>query len=113
MKTLWLSFVDGERPDGHRFLGVAIVDVTPEEEEYQLLLRPDMYDKEKGPSICAAAVKAHGLGINPGGEVMAMEMRKDVIPEGMKNRLLTQAELEASGYAEKKNAQPCDDEADD
>jgi hypothetical protein len=112
MKTIWMSFIDEDRPKGVRFLGVNVVDITPEEEEYQLLLHPEMHDKVKGPAICAAAAKAWHLGINPGGEVMAMEMRPGVMPEDMKNRLLTQADLEASGLVEIKNAKPCDDEDD-
>jgi hypothetical protein len=91
---------------------VNVVDITEEEAEFQLKIFPEMYDKVGGPVVCAAAAKAHQLGINPGGEVMATEMPPGVVPEDMKNRLLSQADLEHSGLVEKKNAQPCDHEDD-
>ena len=112
MKTIWMSFIDTEREAGNRFLGVNIVDITEAEAEFQLAIFPEMYDKIGGPVVCAAAAKAYSLGINPGGEVMAMEMSPGMVPEELKNRLLSQADLEASGLVEKKNAQPCDDEDD-
>lgn len=58
----WLSFIDPDRPQGRRFLGVAVV-------------------RAEGP--LSATNKAHDLGINPGGEVAIIRLPDDykVIPE--------------------------------
>jgi hypothetical protein len=70
----WLSFVDAGKPDGQRFLGVAIVE---------------------GHGVASAATRAHELGVNPGGEVRGLELTGDGIPPlDMRNRLLAKAELE-------------------
>jgi hypothetical protein len=56
---IWLSFCDAHLPAGSQFLGVAIVEVARE-------------GTDEG-RVRAAIEKAHLLGINPGGEVMAYE----------------------------------------
>jgi len=65
----WLSFADGSRPTGQQFLGVAVV---------------------RAAGFGLAVMRAHELGINPGGEVCG-----DVIPaacpppDEMLDRLVT------------------------
>jgi hypothetical protein len=49
----WLSFCDGDLPKGQQFLGVAIV---------------------RGSNLEEAVSEAWRLGINPGGEVLSMEI---------------------------------------
>lgn len=61
---LWLSFCDGERPQGTQFLGVAIVEVP--------------YRGDVEETVRAGITKTHRLGINPGGEVLTFE----IPPEG-------------------------------
>lgn len=73
----WLSFVDEERPEGDRFLGVLLIDA---------------------PSDTAAVMRAHMLGLNPGGEVAmwgpltAEDVAKMNYPP---RKLLTRAEIAA------------------
>ena len=62
MKTfdlMWLSFSDGDRPEGDRHLGCVII---------------------RANDIITAVRIAHALGINPGGSVRAMP----IDPERMK-----------------------------
>lgn len=71
----WLSFVDAEKPEGERFLGVAIVQAR---------------------GIGHAVTEAYRLGINPGGEVVGLEIDAEHVPaEEYRERLLTKAEAEA------------------
>lgn len=73
----WLSFVDPEKPYGQRFLGVAIV---------------------QGYGVASAANRAHELGVNPGGEVKAVELTGDDIPaREFRNRLLDIDEVKRTG----------------
>ena len=68
----WLSFCDGNLPEGRQFLGCAIV---------------------PGTCIATAAISAHALGCNPGGEVLGVAFPDDMeIPDGYAVRLLTKAE---------------------
>lgn len=53
MSKWWLSFADGNLPEGQQFLGAAIVE---------------------GFDIISAACEAHRLGCNPGGEVAGGEI---------------------------------------
>jgi hypothetical protein len=69
----WLSFVDPDRPEGDRFLGVVIVEA-------------------RGPTT--ATQRAHDLGINPGGEVAIVPLPGPPRPED-RERLLTRAEVQA------------------
>ena len=73
---VWLSFADPSLPDGSQFLGVAIV---------------------RGVDVVSAVVSAHALNINPGGEVMCVEIPDDMlgrIPPYYFDRLLSRAECE-------------------
>lgn len=47
----WLSFCDGDRPEGSQFLGVVI---------------------SEGSNVADAAMNAHSRGVNPGGEVLGI-----------------------------------------
>lgn len=49
---LWLSFADGSKPSGEQFLGVLVL---------------------KANDIIDACRTAHNLGLNPGGQVLAIE----------------------------------------
>lgn len=99
MKTFWLSFVDPAGREGHRFLGVAIVEVTDTEAAAALVdVRARFPQARPGAEwIAAAARKAWERGCNPGGEVGTMEMSpnatiSDRLP---RYQLLSRAELEA------------------
>jgi hypothetical protein len=58
----WLSFVDNDRPEGDRFLGVAVV---------------------PAPNVVMASQVAWALGCNPGGEVAAYP----AVPDGWHPKL--------------------------
>lgn len=71
----WLSFADGDLPKGEQFLGVALV---------------------RAHGMGTAAMTAHTLGINPGGEAMGIEIPPTFdIPAEYQNRLLTKDECAA------------------
>jgi hypothetical protein len=73
----WLSFVDPEKPDGQRFLGVAIVE---------------------GSGVASASIKAHELGVNPGGAVKGVPLAGDDLPSvELRNRFLNLDELKKAG----------------
>lgn len=72
----WLSFCDTDKPEGQRFIGVAIV---------------------RGWSVADAALMAHVLGCNPGGQVMAVPAPEHFgdPPIEWQNKLVTdKAEIE-------------------
>lgn len=48
----------------------------------------------EAPTMLAAVARSHMLGINPGGEVLAMGFRAEAVEPGWVNRLLTKAEAE-------------------
>jgi hypothetical protein len=56
-RALWLSFCDTEKPQGQLFLGVAVVDVTPDDVAEAARLRPAA--TEEG-HVIAAALRKHG-----------------------------------------------------
>jgi hypothetical protein len=70
----WLSFCDTDRPPGTQFLGVAIV---------------------AAPTLAAAIVRAHKLGVNPGGQVGSVELPAGAVAEQWRDRLLTRDEAES------------------
>ncbi len=64
----WLSFCDTDRPKGTQFLGACIV---------------------RAPSMVAAVILAHALGINPGGEVVGVDFdAHGRVPERFVNVLM-------------------------
>ena len=69
-KTFWLSF------SGEKFLGVAVIDAK---------------------TATAAIQKSHRLGINPGGEVMVIEMPPAEAKPYPRNKLLPRKWLVANG----------------
>jgi len=99
-RTYWLSFCDNDRPEGQRFIGACIVQVTLSEALTALASRPDMRDRVEGPWIGAAVLKAWALGCNPGGEVASARVddfpgnarRLACYPHGT---LMTKDEIEA------------------
>ena len=75
----WLSFADGSLPEGEQFLGVAIV---------------------PGSGVMSASMMAYELGCNPGGEVQAIEIPPEHVPdEQYRMRLLSKEELAEAGLA--------------
>jgi hypothetical protein len=75
-ERLWyMSFCDGDRPKGEQFLGSLYI---------------------RGKSFCGAVSKSHLLGLNPGGEILFVEVPLDVasrVPEEWIGRLLSREEL--------------------
>lgn len=69
-----MSFCDTKRPVGQQFLGVCIVEA---------------------PGLMHATQKAWALGINPGGEIKALQISG--VPAEYLDKLLSRAEIEASG----------------
>jgi hypothetical protein len=83
----WLSFCDGSRPPGSQFLGVCIVDAPAPSP-----------DDEGRAALATAIVRAHALGINPGGEVQASwlcPLSEPRLQREWTHRLLSRAECEA------------------
>lgn len=98
-KTFWLSFGDGEKPDGEQFLGVAVVDVSVEEAADALEdIRTRFPKASPGAEwIAAATRKAWLMGCNPGGAVLCAEVPPEHAAVLPRNRLLTNEELERFG----------------
>jgi hypothetical protein len=75
----WLSFADPNKPPGSQFLGVAIV---------------------QGGGMGEAIQNAWTMGINPGGEVQAIPIPEEHVPdEQYRRRLMPKKELEEAGLA--------------
>lgn len=74
----WLSFVDPGKPEGKRFLGVAIV---------------------RGGGMQEAIQNAWAIGINPGGEVQAVPIPDEHAYDKYLNRLMAAEELKREGLA--------------
>lgn len=75
MTWWWLSFCDRELPKGNQFLGVVIVE---------------------GSSLVDATRTAHTKGINPGGEVLGIQIPGKILPlykDEWRNRILTKVEV--------------------
>lgn len=98
-RTFWLSFVDPDRPDGERFLGVAVVDVTDEDAARARLVLTARFPKALPDAewIAAATSKAHREGCNPGGEVVAFDITpwhpQKQLAAMPRNRLLSRQDL--------------------
>ena len=77
MRLWWLSFCDETRPEGSRFLGACMVHAD---------------------GLVGAVQEAHRLGINPVGDVQAVEAepeRAAMVPASYVGRLMDRAECEA------------------
>ena len=96
----WLSFVDPEKPEGERFLGVSIVEISDDDPipSFGLSIE-EMAEKGKVAWHFFQAVgKTHRLGINPGGEVRGELLDRAPDPAFV-GRLLNKAEaLAARNY---------------
>jgi hypothetical protein len=75
-RYFWLSFCDPHRPKGFQFLGVSIIPI------------------DEGETIADAAMTAHMIDCNPGGEVAGIEFESDRVPVDAVGRLLTRLESE-------------------
>lgn len=82
MSHFWLSFCDPARPAGEQFLGVAIIAAEDFEN---------------------AVMRAHELGINPGGEVRGLPVPADSVERVFPHseRLLSRAYLQEAGLLKK------------
>lgn len=99
-RTYWMSFVDGDRPEGQRSLGVCLVDVTTEEAD-ALLPDLDAQYPQHGPEahwIAAAARKAWIFACNPGGQVAFCDITNapaHALAAYERGRLYTRKEVDA------------------
>lgn len=78
-KIFWMSFCDGDRPEGQQFLGACIISVSAAEAEdcmVDMLLRFP-FAQPDAEWIAAATKKAWALGCNPGGEIATHEIPPD------------------------------------
>lgn len=104
-RWFWLSFADGDLPEGEQFLGVAIVKVDDGIQEVvdemsRLMRRPEHVI---GDPFFAAVASSRLLNLNPGGSVQGLEMPASLvqrIPEEMRERLLSRDELREAGLIE-------------
>lgn len=83
MKTWWwLSFADPERPEGEQFLGAVVIDAD-------------------GETPFHAHFAATALGLNPGGEMVSIQIPAEIVeanvPERFRRRLLSEAEVAEMG----------------
>jgi hypothetical protein len=75
-KLFWLSFVDPDRPEGERFLGVSVIQVSRAEKvAARLIVMKNFGECRPNADWYAAAIrKAWALGINPGGQIGITEI---------------------------------------
>ena len=78
MVTWWCSFVDPDRPAGSRFLGVVLARMP------------------EGTTLPLVSAVLHGLGLNPGGEMLAYRWSWFPVPDNWVGRLLTKDEAGAA-----------------
>jgi hypothetical protein len=102
VRRFWLSFVDGTKPEGQRFLGVCIVEVTDEDAADAKAIIDDQFPQhaEGAEWIAAATRKAWLTGCNPGGEIATSDITEATPPEGVDlplHRLLQKPELSRLG----------------
>jgi hypothetical protein len=94
--VFWLSFVSPTRPEGDRFLGVCLIEVSEAEVEAMRAAWAEKFPQARVESLplFAAMRKSWVMGCNPGGEVGTTEL-----PEWHparwwpKHRLLLRAEI--------------------
>lgn len=102
MKFYWLSFCDEAKPEGQAFLGACLLVVTPEDVAECLprlkVLHP--HHAPGGEWLFAASLKAHRLGINPGGQMAAWELTPEQVAEQdvPVDELLTKEDLVKRGF---------------
>lgn len=101
-RTYWMSFADETKPKGQQFLGVVILDVTDEEARSWIKTHGWLYPARMAGAEWngAAMVKAHRLKINPGGQIMYVDITHAPTPAPLiKNKLLSAKELAEAGLA--------------
>src|SRR5437870_1294062 len=103
-KLFWLSFVTDDKPEGERFLGAAIVEVTSEEaaEALEEIRVKFLRAIEGAEWIAAASRKAWRTGCNPGGEMGSCEIPPDApreILDAPRHELMQRTELSVRGIA--------------
>lgn len=78
-KLFWLSFADPDKPSGSQFLGVVVI---------------------RAASYPLAVHETHRLGINPGGEVLGVELDAQAAENAAlpRNRILTREECDTFGH---------------
>lgn len=97
VRTYWLSFVDENRPEGQRWLGACVVDVSAAQAEFaKVFLLPQSMPGSEW--IKAAVIRAWAVKANPGGAVASVEMPPG-IPETKlpRDRLMQIDELRSLG----------------
>lgn len=72
---MWCSFADPNLPKGTQFLGVCVLEMP----------------SDAGPVL--ASVKAHALGINPGGELLTVPFARGLIHESWLNIFIPRDEV--------------------
>lgn len=99
---IWMSFVDRDRPEGQRNLGVCIVEI----DELDLDAARDEiavrfpHARPGAEVVAAASKKAWDMACNPGGEVMSCEIDPAKLPPDVPlHRLMQAAELHERGLA--------------
>lgn len=106
MKWFWLSFADGDLPEGERFLGVVVQDVIPKDVELFLEMDSKMRllrdrGQEDDMPFYAAVILTHTRGTNPGGAVQGAEIPEDWveehIPKVWRGKLLSEEKLKELG----------------
>lgn len=99
-RTYYLSFCDDERPTGDQFLGGCVVRVEDADAELMAIEVALRFPNaaEDAEWIAAACRKAHELGINPGGQVLSLDITDAPMPEGFPiGVLMSRAEMERFG----------------
>ena len=71
LKWFWLSFVNDDLPKGQKFLGLCLV---------------------QGVDPISAVQRSHDLSINPGGEVMILELNDSEVLTSYQNRFIGKEE---------------------
>lgn len=105
-RTFWMSFADPDKPEGQRFLGVSIVEVSEEEASDSRAELAVSHPKHLPGAewIAAAARVAWVMGCNPGGEIGAAEIPPEHLAkfaDAPRFRLMQKPELVELGLIEK------------
>lgn len=97
MISYWLSFRDPDRPTGHAFSGVCIVDLDERdiEAEGRRLARLDLSPLTAGLRL--AINKAWFMACNPGGEVAGSALNPGEHRDVPRDKLMLREELERRG----------------
>jgi hypothetical protein len=98
-RLFWLSFVDSDRPEGQRNLGVAVVEVMESDiaAAQEIINRDFPKADPRAGAVAAAICTAWATGCNPGGEVGCVEIT-DADPEKLarapRHQLMSREDLE-------------------